>query len=104
LTDEEMQTVLEEVPPPGDKKAIEYIRGILSEPSEKSELLWRLNVVAPRSAYPRDASEQPRAQWERIGLSPDIELHVRRPLSHPQNKAVNRILEAAREILQEEAP
>ena len=43
-----------------------------------------------------------RSQWERIVLAPDIELHVRRPLSRIQNKRVDRLLTIAREILEEE--
>ncbi|MGH8542343.1 MAG: hypothetical protein ACREX3_01575 [Gammaproteobacteria bacterium] len=68
-------------------------------PLRRQALIKRLSV-RPR---PPQSPEPTRAHWERIGLSPDIEIHVRRPLSHPQNRAVNRILEAAREILEEEA-
>ncbi len=43
-----------------------------------------------------------RSQWERIALAPDIELHVRRPLSRIQNKRVDRLLTIARELLEED--
>ena len=43
-----------------------------------------------------------RSQWERIALAPDIELHVRRPLSRLQNKAVERIVGLARQLLEED--
>ena len=43
-----------------------------------------------------------RSQWERIVLAPDIELHVRRPLSRIQNKRVDRLLTIARELLEED--
>ena len=43
-----------------------------------------------------------RSQWERIVLAPDIELHVRRPLSRTQNKRVDRLLTIARELLEED--
>jgi len=45
-----------------------------------------------------------RSQWDRIGLSPDIELHVRRPLSRVQNKQVERLIALARQILEEDQP
>jgi hypothetical protein len=45
--------------------------------------------------------EPTRSQWERISLAPDVELHVRRPLSRYQNRRVERLLEAARQILKE---
>jgi DNA-binding transcriptional MerR regulator len=43
-----------------------------------------------------------RSQWERIALAPDIELHVRRPLSRIQNKRVDRLVTIARELLEED--
>jgi len=43
-----------------------------------------------------------RSQWERIFLSSDLELSVRRPTTRPTNKALTRIVEAARLILEEE--
>ena len=43
-----------------------------------------------------------RSQWERIVLAPDVELHVRRPLSRTQNKQVDRLVTIARELLEED--
>lgn len=42
-----------------------------------------------------------RSQWERITLAPDIELHVRRPLSRIHNRAVERLVGYARKLLEE---
>jgi hypothetical protein len=58
-------------------------------------------------AVPRDATEPGgwkgpiRAQWDRIAVSPDVEVHVRRPLTREQNRQVERLLEAARDIFEE---
>jgi DNA-binding transcriptional MerR regulator len=43
-----------------------------------------------------------RSQWERIVLSPDVELHVRRPLSRSHNRAVTRLVDEARRLLEED--
>ena len=43
-----------------------------------------------------------RSQWERIVLTPDVELHVRRPQSRLHNRAVDRLVALARELLEEE--
>jgi hypothetical protein len=43
-----------------------------------------------------------RSQWDRIVLTPDVELHVRRPLTREGNKRLERLLEEARRILKEE--
>lgn len=42
-----------------------------------------------------------RSQWERILLAPDVELHVRRPSSRFQNRAIDRLVALARQLLQE---
>jgi DNA-binding transcriptional MerR regulator len=42
-----------------------------------------------------------RSQWERIAIAPDVELHVRRPLSRPQNRAVDRLIAFARKLFEE---
>ena len=43
-----------------------------------------------------------KSTWERIRLSRDVELSIRRPLTREQNKRIDRLLEAARQILSEE--
>jgi DNA-binding transcriptional MerR regulator len=45
-----------------------------------------------------------RSHWERYTLAPDVELHVRRPLSRSQNRAVARLVETARQLLEEDQP
>ena len=45
-----------------------------------------------------------RSQWDRVALTPDIELHVRRPLRRPQNKQVERLIAIARQLLEEDQP
>jgi DNA-binding transcriptional MerR regulator len=107
LNDEEVQAVLGKESGEVTDTAIEYIRGILNvreEALREPSALVLEDIVSAyelRSNIPQ-TPEPTRAHWERIGLSPDIEIHIRRPLSYQQNKAVNRILEAAREILKEE--
>jgi DNA-binding transcriptional MerR regulator len=45
-----------------------------------------------------------RSQWDRIALSPDVELHIRRPLGRAQQKQVDRLVAIARELLEEDRP
>ncbi len=45
-----------------------------------------------------------RSQWDRIALTNDIELHVRRPLSRLDNRRVERLITIARQVLGEEKP
>ena len=52
-------------------------------------------------ATPLKSTEPERAQWERIALDPDIEIHIRRPLTRQQNKRVERLISIARQLLEE---
>lgn len=45
-----------------------------------------------------------RSQWDRVGLTPNIEIHVRRPLSRLENRRVERLITIARHMLREEKP
>ena len=62
------------------------------------------DASATPSEPPADAVARPadRSQWDRIVLVPDIELHIRRPLSRAQNKQVDRLVTIARELLEED--
>jgi DNA-binding transcriptional MerR regulator len=45
-----------------------------------------------------------RSQWERLSLGPNIELHVRRPLSRIEQKRVERLITIASQVLKEDTP
>jgi hypothetical protein len=45
-----------------------------------------------------------RSQWDRIALTPNIEIHVRRPLGRLENRRVERLITIARQVLREEQP
>ena len=86
---------------PAPKTARDYIRSVLGKTESYSlqESVAPYRVASP-SAPPEDAPTS-RSQWERITLAPDIELHIRRPLSRTMNKQVERLIDAARDIFQE---
>lgn len=120
LSEDEIRRLAEEVadpPPPGS--AVDYIRNLLSEgpasfrTAETSPRIYDNAVAAHafrapaaeppgRTTRKHDRRQPDRSQWDRIALAPDVELHVRRPLSREQNRNVERLLEAARIIFEEE--
>jgi DNA-binding transcriptional MerR regulator len=53
---------------------------------------------------PEPATSEQRSQWDRIALTPNIEIHVRRPLGRLENKRVERLITIARQLLREEQP
>jgi len=45
-----------------------------------------------------------RSQWERLSLGPNVEIHIRRPLSRLEQRRVERLLTIARQVLKEDKP
>ncbi|MEO8437749.1 MAG: MerR family transcriptional regulator, partial [Chloroflexota bacterium] len=112
------------ITPPGT--ALEYLRSVLGEPGRgrsatRSSMpaLARMSApvpvagsnlaeTPPRYALGAELASEPvvrpieRSQWERIVLAPDVELHIRRPLSRAQNKGIDRLVTIARELLEED--
>jgi DNA-binding transcriptional MerR regulator len=83
----------------GSAKA--YLAAILgsSAPSvaEEPGMTANRSFASPHSSYPRD-----REQWDRMRLADDVELHVRRPVTRDMNRRLERLLEAARQILHDD--
>ena len=44
-----------------------------------------------------------RSQWERIPLAPDVELNVRRPLTRETNRRVDKLVDLARRLLEDDS-
>jgi DNA-binding transcriptional MerR regulator len=55
------------------------------------------------SAAPPETSTQSRSTWDRVPLTADIELHIRRPLSRVQNRLLDRLLEHARSLFSDQS-
>lgn len=90
------------------------VGALLQQPSPRSsateyaqQVLAQSRSAAPaaekRSAVKVAAIPAPplRSQWERVSISPDVELHVRRPLTRDDNRLVERLIQEARRILSE---
>jgi DNA-binding transcriptional MerR regulator len=80
----------------GADSAVDYVRALMAP---QPAYPHRARVPVP-SAPRRPARE--RSQWERIPLSDDVEVHVRRPLSRVDNRRVDRLLEEARRVFERE--
>jgi DNA-binding transcriptional MerR regulator len=61
-------------------------------------LLRRVELPPPG---PRTTTPD-RSTWERLVISPDVELHVRRPLDRHTNRRVDQLERIARELLQDD--
>lgn len=100
---------------PTSRSARDYVRDVLNRPvvplSEgKANILFEHGPSYSESREPEQPLPVPpqppplptRSQWERLTIAPDIELHVRRPLSRAENKQVERLIDAARDIFTED--
>jgi DNA-binding transcriptional MerR regulator len=67
------------------------------EPARQAEL-----AGPGMHSEPAQPAGPERSQWERLELSPNIELHVRRPLSRLEQKRVERLITIARQVLKED--
>lgn len=87
--------------------AADYISAVLSgagghapAPTHAATLGGSVTPAAPPPSHHVSTSE--RSQWDRVVLAPEIELHVRRPLSRVMNRKLERLLELARELMKEQ--
>lgn len=121
LTDDDIVDLADAAPPAPPDSAIDYIRSLTRTVHRASETPARALAsaapaadmpasMAPRliasyapteSAVPTHQPQQ-RSQWERIEIAPDIELHIRRPLSRATAKQVDRLIAIARDHFQKE--
>jgi DNA-binding transcriptional MerR regulator len=87
-----------------------YGRSLLKRievPTPSAPVMASMPAPAPSAPTP-DAASQPRttqpdrSTWERLVITPDVELHVRRPLDRHTNKRVDQLERIARELLRDD--
>jgi DNA-binding transcriptional MerR regulator len=105
LTDVELRRLSAEVPQPRAKSAADYIRQVLAKGVERNSRPTASRPSPPDTSPPPalKGSEPERSQWERLVLAPDIELHIRRPLSRVMNRKLDKLIEHARILLREDS-
>ena len=101
LPPEEVRRILEAEPERPPTSASEYVRRVWSD---GASIMKAPEMYAPvvRESRPPRPPPIARSQWEHFTLAPDVELHVRRPGTREENRRIERLLEAAREIFNEE--
>jgi DNA-binding transcriptional MerR regulator len=60
------------------------------------------SMAPPVPVAPGPRTVPDRSTWERVALTPDVEIHVRRPLDRLVNKRVEQLLRIARELFDQE--
>ena len=104
LSDSEAESLLatpRKAPSTSKASALDYVRSVLE--GNHSPLSRRSPTPAGSVTHPDMApGDTGRATWERVALDPNIELHIRRPLSRQRNRQVEKLLAVARDILRED--
>jgi DNA-binding transcriptional MerR regulator len=91
--------------PPASVAPPSLLKRMAMEPAATFEAALPAGPAAPAAAAAPPDRKPPtseRSQWERIVIEPDVELHVRRPLSRHQNRRVERLLAFIRELYEGE--
>ncbi len=62
-------------------------------------------LMPPLTSSPAPVRPQTvdRSTWERLSITPDVEIHVRRPLDRRSNKLVERLARIARDLFDDES-
>ena len=121
LDDAAVAAMLQASATPPQGSALDYIRSLSqpqttdvahSVPADPHTTLQHRRAWSARAAElggrgsVRGEASQPgewRSQWERISITPDVELHVRRPLSRKNARAVDRLTQVARDLFRGES-
>jgi len=87
--------------------AVDYVQSVLREPrppmAAQTPASFRMMAVDVPQPVLAPSSVPDRSQWDRITLTPDVELHVRRPLTRHHNRLVDRLIATARQLFEEES-
>ncbi len=114
MSDQEVQEAVTSGGPGGTGEAergdsaLDYIRLVLNEgkhqpdaaPAEPTPA--KVTAMSPPPPDPLEPFE--RSRWEHVVITPDIEIHIRRPLSRRDIKMVERLLAFAKQLQGEDAP
>lgn len=106
LSDDQVEALVAEAKtrrPEKPGSALDYIRGVLSESATTKPAGNHTQPRPSMSALAAAASPMPvppagRSQWERHTFADGIELHIRRPLSRVEQRQVDKLMAAARQI------
>ncbi len=88
--------------------AVYSVEGASSGSAQLADQIAADLAAGAASPAPADATEPgagrgvpERSQWERLSLGPNVEIHIRRPLSRREQKRVERLITIARQVLKE---
>ena len=97
-SEKEIARIAEEPRTRSRSSALDYVKSLLQPELESQS---RSLDLPPWALASRGVESEVRSHWERIRVAPNIELHVRRPLSKPDNRRLEELLRRVRELFPE---
>jgi DNA-binding transcriptional MerR regulator len=94
-SEKEIEGFAEESQPASRSSALSYVQALLAPDRGGQDRLLHESFEKLRLG---GLESEARSHWERIRISSDIELHVRRPLSKPDNRRLEELLKRIREL------
>ena len=94
LSPEDVLSLVKGSAPIEAESAADYVRAVLTGTSDP--------ILPP--TRPGQARTPGRSTWERYSLTPEIELHVKRPLSRVADRRLKTLLQHARDLYSKEEP
>lgn len=98
----EIRRRLEGLDDQGVEQALAELHRPRETAAEYARALLYPNAMIYKQAVATQYPQRGRATWERIEIAPDIELHVRRPLSRYENKKLEQAVEHLTRFLNDE--
>ncbi|MEE2780218.1 MAG: MerR family transcriptional regulator [Myxococcota bacterium] len=98
ISDDEVSALVSTPSPPPADTAADYVRALL-RPDENSSPP-HVPTSSPGSPTPNTVGFMGQSRWDRVSLSPDVELHIRRPLTREDNARVQRLMRHAKRIFE----
>ena len=108
MSDEDIRTSVVAESDAGSAKstsnsAADYVRSVLdggNQPGAISPSPLRFERASgpPQSSIPATGGVLRRATWERVQITADIEVHIRRPLTRADNRRIDKLLATAEQL------
>lgn len=99
INDDEVRALVSAPEAEPAETAADYVRALL-HPGDATGPTPSSPPTSPGQHTPTPTPFMGQSRWDRVSLSPDVELHIRRPLTREDNARVQRLLRHAHRIFE----
>lgn len=99
INDSSLQSLIAQKAAPRASSVADYVRGVLGANVSPKGGGASAGKVTTKTAHAATPVRAERSQWDRIAISEDVEIHIRRPLTRDDNRRVERLIDEAKRIM-----